>query len=70
MPWGVENSGCKNVERTSKQPAVQKSAANYKKCKKDCAELYMACAMGTNIKLETCAENSNQCLHGCKDKFQ
>ena len=30
----------------------------------------MACAMGTNIKLETCAENSNQCLYGCKEKFQ
>ena len=61
MPWGEENSGCKKGEKTSKQPAKQKSAANYKKCKKGCAELYMACAMGTNIKPETCAENSNQC---------
>ena len=65
MPWGEENSGCKKDEKTSKQPATQKSAAKDPVCIKRCVDIITTCALQDNMKPEACGAELTLCLKGC-----
>ena len=55
MPWGEENSGCKKVKKTSKEPV----------CINRCVDTVGACAKGKDMKPETCGAELTLCLKGC-----
>ena len=55
MPWGEENSGCKKVEKASKDPV----------CINRCVDTVGACARGKDMKPETCGAELTLCLKGC-----
>ena len=55
MPWGEENSGCKKIEKTSKEPV----------CINRCVDTVGACARGKDMKPETCGAELTLCLKGC-----
>ncbi len=68
MPWGEENSGCKQAKSASDKAAQEAGKPFYKACKSECADRFKSCVLKTDLVPESCATDASQCLYGCQKK--
>jgi len=69
MPWGEENSGCKQARSASDKAAQEPIKPIYKACKSECADKFKSCIFKTDLVPESCATDANQCLYGCQKRM-